>query len=231
MLSSLLRKFKRPFGAVFLRALIFEASSMSSTATLSQQALKVMLLKDATHRLEWVTQSLRDADCEVVHFSGSLMEMEDAIAREAPDVIMIDTESPSRDTLEHVCLYSQLCPRPVVMFTEDGDTEKLRKAVRAGVAAYVVAGLSAERVRPILEAAIARHEVQNEMAQELSQTKAALQDKELVDQAKRQLIKQGYSEDEAYQRLRKLAMDSGRSMAETARSLMRFKEPPGGGMT
>ena len=92
--------------------------------------LKVMLLKDATHRLEWVTHSLQNASCEVVHFSGSLMEMEDAIAREAPDVIMIDTESPSRDTLEHVCLYSQLCPRPVVMFTEDGDTEKLRKAVR-----------------------------------------------------------------------------------------------------
>jgi response regulator NasT len=90
---------------------------MSNKATSTQQPLKVMLLKDATHRLEWVTQSLRDAECEVVHFSGSLMEMEDAIRREAPDVIMIDTESPSRDTLEHVCLYCQLCPRPVVMFT------------------------------------------------------------------------------------------------------------------
>lgn len=191
------------------------------------QPLKVMLLKDATHRLEWVTQSLRDADCEVVHFSGSLMEMEDAIVREAPDVIMIDTESPSRDTLEHVCLYSQVCPRPVVMFTEDNDTDKLRQAVRAGVAAYVVAGLSAERVRPILEAAIARHEVQNEMAQELSQAKAALQDKEIIDRAKRQLIKTGLSEEEAYQRLRKLAMDSGMSVADAARTLLRSSRLPG----
>ncbi len=189
--------------------------------------LKVMLLKDATHRLEWVTQSLQNAECEVVHFSGSLMEMEDAILREAPDVIMIDTESPSRDTLEHVCLYCQLCPRPVVMFTEDNDTEKLRQAVRAGVAAYVVAGLSSERVRPILEAAIARYEVQNEMAQELSQTKSALQDKELVDQAKRQLMRQGLTEDEAYQRLRKQAMDSGTSMADAARRLLRNKRTPG----
>jgi len=186
-----------------------------------------MLLKDATHRLEWVTQSLQNAECEVVHFSGSLMEMEDAILREAPDVIMIDTESPSRDTLEHVCLYCQLCPRPVVMFTEDNDTEKLRQAVRAGVAAYVVAGLSSERVRPILEAAIARYEVQNEMAQELSQTKSALQDKELVDQAKRQLMRQGLTEDEAYQRLRKQAMDSGTSMADAARRLLRNKRTPG----
>jgi response regulator NasT len=200
---------------------------MSSKATPSQQPLKVMLLKDATHRLEWVTQSLRDAECEVVHFSGSLMEMEDAILREAPDVIMIDTESPSRDTLEHVCIYCQVCPRPVVMFTDDKDSEKLRQAVRAGVAAYVVAGLSPERVRPILEAAITRYEVQTELAQELSQTKATLEDKELLDQAKRQLIKQGMNEDEAYQRLRKLAMDSGRSMAEVARTLLRLKRPPG----
>ncbi len=194
---------------------------MSNKTTTSQPPLKVMLLKDATHRLEWVTQSLRDADCEVVHFSGSLMEMEEAIVREAPDVIMIDTESPSRDTLEHVCLYSQVCPRPVVMFTEDKDTEKLRQAVRAGVAAYVVSGLSAERVRPILEAAITRYEVQNEIAQELSQTKTALEDKEAVDLAKRQLIKQGLSEEEAYRLLRKQAMDSGISMAGAARRLLK----------
>ncbi len=200
---------------------------MSKKTITTPAPLKVMLLKDATHRLEWVTQSLRDADCEVVHFSGSLMEMENAIVREAPDVIMIDTESPSRDTLEHVCLYSQVCPRPVVMFTEDKDTDKLRQAVRAGVAAYVVAGLSAERVRPILEAAITRHEIQNEMAQALSQTKSALQDKEFIDQAKRLLIKRGMSEEEAYQRLRKQAMDSGISVADAARSLMKTKRMPG----
>lgn len=193
---------------------------MSSSKESSRQRLKVMLLKDATHRLEWVTQSLRDAECEVVPFSGSLLELEASIQREEPDVIMIDTESPSRDTLEHVCTCCQVCPRPVVMFTEDNDSEKLRKAVRAGVAAYVVAGLSTERVRPILEAAITRHEVQNELAQELTQTKASLKDKEVIDQAKRQLIKQGQSEDAAYQRLRKLAMDSGRSMAEVARAFI-----------
>jgi response regulator NasT len=200
---------------------------MSNKEISSTLPLKVMVLKNATHRLEWVTQSLRDADCDVVPFSGSLLEMEDAILREAPDVIMIDTESPSRDTLEHVCLYSQVCPRPVVMFTEDSDTAKLRQAVRAGVAAYVVAGLSAERVRPILEAAIARHEVQNELARELSQARTALEDREAIDRAKRLLIKQGLNEEEAYQRLRKLAMDSGSSMAEVARAFRLLQGAPG----
>lgn len=200
---------------------------MSSTADNSQQPLKVMLLKDATHRLEWVTHSLQEADCMVVHFSGSLLDMEKAIEMEAPDVIMVDTDSPSRDTLESVCLFSRHCPRPVVMFTEDKDTEKLRMAVRAGVAAYVVAGLSTERVRPILEAAITRHEIQNELAQELSSAKTALHDKEIIDQAKRQLIRQGLSEQQAYEQLRKLSMDSGRSMSEVARNLVRNKGKPG----
>jgi two-component system, response regulator / RNA-binding antiterminator len=196
---------------------------MNKKKNSAHKALKVMLLKDPTHRLEWVTQSLQDASCQVVHFSGSLMDMEAAILRESPDVIMIDTESPSRDTLEHVCLYCQICPRPVVMFTEDSDSEKLRQAVRAGVAAYVVAGLSSERVRPILEAAIARHEVQSELAQELSEVKATLQDKQLIDQAKRQLIRQGLSEEQAYNALRKLAMDSGTPLAEAARKVMRIQ--------
>lgn len=199
---------------------------MSKKKSPSQKALKVMLLKDATHRLEWVTQSLQNADCEVVPFSGSLLEMENAILCEAPDVIMIDTESPSRDTLEHVCLYSQVCPRPVVMFTDDDDTEKLRQALRAGVAAYVVAGLSSERVRPILEAAITRHQIQTEMAQELSQAKASLADQKLIDQAKRHLIRQGLSEEKAYQAMRKLAMDSGTPLADAARKVMRLKHLP-----
>lgn len=199
---------------------------MSKKKSPSQKALKVMLLKDATHRLEWVTQSLQNADCEVVPFSGSLLEMENAILREAPDVIMIYTESPSRDTLEHVCLYSQVCPRPVVMFTDDDDTEKLRQALRAGVAAYVVAGLSSERVRPILEAAITRHQIQTEMAQELSQAKASLADQKLIDQAKRHLIRQGLSEEKAYQAMRKLAMDSGTPLADAARKVMRLKHLP-----
>lgn len=199
---------------------------MSKKKSPSQKALKVMLLKDATHRLEWVTQSLQNADCEVVPFSGSLLEMENAILREVPDVIMIDTESPSRDTLEHVCLYSQVCPRPVVMFTDDDDTEKLRQALRAGVAAYVVAGLSSERVRPILEAAITRHQIQTEMAQELSQAKASLADQKLIDQAKRHLIRQGLSEEKAYQAMRKLAMDSGTPLADAARKVMRLKHLP-----
>jgi response regulator NasT len=161
-----------------------------------------------------------------VHFSGSLLKTESAIERELPDVIMIDIESPNRDTLEHICLYSRTCPMPVVVFTEDEDTDKLRQAVRAGVAAYVVSGLSSERVRPILEAAIARHEVQSEMAQELSQAKASLEDQKLINQAKRQLIRHGLSEEQAYQALRKLAMDSGTPLAEAARKVMRQKRLP-----
>ena len=181
---------------------------------------KVLLLKDKTHRLEWVTDSLHTSDCDVVHFSGSLLQMESAILKEAPDIIMIDTESPNRDTLEHICLYSQVCHKPVVVFTEDQDTEKLRKAVRAGVAAYVVSGLSAERVRPILEAAVTRHEIQTEMMRELNAAKTSLKDQKLIEKAKRLLIKQGKSEDEAYKTLRSLAMYNGNTIAEIARQIL-----------
>ena len=211
----------RPYGAGFLTRQFMQKIT-------AHPPLKVMLLKDATHRLEWVTQSLQDAACEVVHFSGSIMAMEVAIEREQPDVIMIDTESPSRDTLEHICLYSQVCPQPIVVFTDDHDTEKLRQALRAGVASYVVSGLSAERLRPILEAAITRHEIQTGIAQELSQAKATLQEQQQINQAKRYLIKQGLSEEEAYRSLRKLAMDTGSSLSDAASKVVRLEYLPGG---
>jgi response regulator NasT len=49
-----------------------------------------------------------------------------------PDVILIDTESPSRDTLENVAAMHKDMPRPVVIFTQEDHQD--RQDVRWGCA-------------------------------------------------------------------------------------------------
>jgi len=89
------------------------------------------------------------------HLSDSA-DLHAAVAQLQPDVIIIDTESPSRDTLEQICVMSRDDPRTILMFTHDGETEKIRAATKAGVSAYVVGGLDSKRLKPIMDAAMVR---------------------------------------------------------------------------
>jgi response regulator NasT len=184
--------------------------------------LKVMLVEDDPARLAWVMAELHKADLEVVTHDGPLLRLEGSVVRHAPDVIIIEAEAPTRDTLEQICLFSSVCPKPIVLFTEDDDSQKIRRAVKAGVSAYIVDGLDGARIRPVLDAALARFEAYREMTDELEATRSALADREAIDEIKRRLMREAdLDESEAYTQLRKYAMDRRQSLAQAARQLLK----------
>ena len=138
-----------------------------------------------------------------------------------PDVIMIDTESPSRDMLESLHMISSFSPKPVVMFSEAEDEEMINLSVKSGVSAYVVGDPDAARIRPILDAAVARFNEYQRLKDELVQTKGELEARKLIDEAKRLLMDvKGISENDAFHSMRKTAMDSGQKMEDVARTVI-----------
>jgi len=143
------------------------------------------------------------------------------IAQLQPDLIILDAESEARDALEHVVMATRDARRPIVMFTNDSDTSHVKDAVAAGVSAYIVAGLSAERIRPILDVAMARFQHEQLLRQELAATKSELQDRKIIDRAKGLLMqRQGLSEQAAFEKLRKAAMDKGLKLADVAQRML-----------
>lgn len=150
------------------------------------------------------------------------------LAQLQPDLIIVDAESEARDALEHVVMATRDERRPIVMFTNDADTSHVKDAVAAGVSAYIVAGLSPERIRPILDVAMARFEHEQALRQALDQTRselnmrnAELQDRKTIDRAKAILMqRQGLNEQAAYEKLRKAAMDKGIKIAEVAQRML-----------
>lgn len=145
-----------------------------------------------------------------------------------PDLIILDAESEARDALEHVVIATRDARRPIVLFTSDNDTSHVRAAVASGVSAYIVAGLSPERIRPILDVAIARFQHEEALRQELADTRtellvlnAELKGRRVVDRAKTLLMeRQHLSEEEAYARLRKTAMNKNLKMVEVAQRML-----------
>jgi response regulator NasT len=144
-------------------------------------------------------------------------------ARFSPDVVVIASDSPDRDTLESLREASHSNPRPVVMFVDRSEPGLAEQAVRAGVAAYIVDGLAPSRVRSILDVAMSRFALTQQLRGDLAKAKADLESRKVVDRAKGLLMKErGLDEDGAYRLLRKLAMDRGKPIGAIAADLLAF---------
>lgn len=147
----------------------------------------------------------------------------------APDVILMDLANPQRDELEELFAVSRALERPVAMFVDQSDDAAMEAAIDAGVSAYVVDGLKAERIRPIVDLAIKRFNAFARLRAELDEARSALAERKAVDTAKALLMKKrGLDEPAAYAQLRKAAMDSGRRISEVADALLTADKLMGG---
>lgn len=143
------------------------------------------------------------------------------LAQIAPDMIIVDAQSQARDTLEHVVLATRDARRPIVLFTEDDDTTHVGEAIAAGVTAYVVAGLAAERVKPVLDVALARFRHEEALRNELADARSHLTQRKTIDRAKAILMQRhALDEAQAYARLRRAAMDKGLKLADVAQRIV-----------
>jgi response regulator NasT len=187
--------------------------------------LSIAVVEEDHGRALMIVDGLRDAGDYEITVIGDVVGLARKLKAQAPDVVLIDLESPDRDVLDALTLAASPGERPVAMFVDRSDDGVMRAAIEAGVSAYVVGGLSRERIRPVLQAAIARFHVVARLRSELAATRAALEERKVVDRAKGMLMKaKGLSEDEAYALLRRTAMDQGKKLVEVAAALITAAE-------
>jgi response regulator NasT len=184
-----------------------------------------MLVDRDPARTELLEQALASAGHRVIARVGDDALLSAEVLRHQPDIIIIDMESPGRDTLEQMRQIGRDQPKPIILFSDQRDPDVIRQAISAGVSAYVVDGLSEERVLPIVEVAVARFAEFQSLKQELNETKSQLADRKVIDKAKGLLMdKKRMSEDEAYQFLRKTAMSRNAKLADVARMLVSLED-------
>jgi len=183
--------------------------------------MRVLLIDESPERIAVLREGLEGAGYEVAAALASPLELLRAVEEVKPDVIIIDTESPSRDVLEHVVLITRDRPRPIVMFASDDAPETIRRAVRAGVSAYIVDGLDPARVKSIVDVAVARFREHQRLRTELAEANLKLSERKLVERAKGILMKaRGMDEEQAFQALRRMAMDRGKRLVDIARQVI-----------
>ncbi len=185
------------------------------------ERLSIVVVERNRDRALLIVDALRTAGDYEITVIAEQTGLARRIGDTRPDIVLVDVVSPSRDMLEELTLASSPLDRPVAMFVDRSDEGLAAAAIEAGLSAYVVDGLRPERIKPVLDAAIARFHLFARMRTELATTRRALEERKTIDRAKGLLMKaKGLTEDEAYALLRRTAMDQGRKVADVAAALV-----------
>ncbi|MGJ8526705.1 putative transcriptional regulatory protein pdtaR [Halomonadaceae bacterium LMG 33818] len=191
-------------------------------------SVRVLIVDARSKRSHALKSALEESGFEVLMVADESADLHVLIKRLEPDAVLIDTGLPSRDILEHLSQINRRYPRPMIMFSQDSDTQLTRDALRAGVSAYVVEGVVPSLVRSLVEVAIENFDAHHQLRQELTRTRESLAQRRTIDRAKTSLMERyGIDEQTAYSQMRKLAMDRRSSVADIAQQLLeRLKDTP-----
>ena len=192
--------------------------------------MRIAIIDESAARASIIEEGLAELDgCEIFVLAdrqGLLARIEEI----GPDIVLIDLGNPSRDVLEEYFAVSRALARPIAMFVDESDDDTIAAAIDAGVSAYVVDGLTANRIKPLLDLAVRRFHAFSRLQADLAEAKGKLAERETIDRAKRILMdSKGIAEPEAYAELRRKAMQTSKRIVEIAEAVVTAHEIMGDG--
>ena len=183
--------------------------------------LRILLIDDTEKKVGRLKGVLIESGFDVIEAGGLAIDLPTCVETVHPDVILIDTESPGRDVMEQVVLVSRDRPRPIVLFTDEHDPGVMRQAIQAGVSAYIVEGIQAARLQPILDVAMARFESDQALKAQLLARDQQLAERKRIEQAKGLLMKmKDCNEEQAYTLMRRQAMSRQQKLIQVAEQII-----------
>lgn len=181
----------------------------------------VLIIDAHSERTQPLAQALEAAGFAVLGVVSEAEDLDEAVHRLEPDAILIDADSPSRDTLEGLAVLGKRFPRPILMLSESADTELVHEAASLGISTYAVEGLSPALLRSLVEVTMVHFQRQSSLSAELEQAQQALKDRRVIEQAKYRLVQEmGLPEEQAYHQLRRMAMERGMKLVDLAQLLL-----------
>ncbi len=194
---------------------------------MAERTIRILLVDESETRMRLLQTALADCGFTAVVCVRTAEDVLERVYATNPEVILIDVESPTRDTLEQLTLIQQHQPRPVVLFTQDQNVQSIHAAIRSGVSAYVTAGISAAEVRPAIDVAMATFQRYQALRGQMAGAGVELDGRALVERAKAVLMREHrLTEEQAYHLLRRTAMNRKRKLADVARDLLSTHSQP-----
>ncbi len=152
---------------------------------------------------------------------ATLSDSNAQLDRLAADVFIVSCDSPDRGMLADLREICAQHPRPVIMFAETSDSSLTEGVLCAGVSTYIVDGLSERRIKAVVDVALVRFGMLQNLRGELEKAKSDLAARKIIERAKGVLIERNrLSEADAYNALRRSAMEEGKTILEIANAII-----------
>ncbi len=192
--------------------------------------MRIAIIDESAARASIIEEGLGALDDCEIHTVTSRDGLLARIAKISPDIVFMDLGNPSRDVLEEYFAVSRALDRPIAMFVDESDDDSIAASIDAGVTAYVVDGLAANRIRPLLETTLRRFNAFSRLQADLAEAQGKLAAIDTIGKAKRILMDgKGLTEPQAYAELRAKAMSSNRRIVTIAEAVVTAHELLGDG--
>ena len=179
----------------------------------SRTRWRVAVVDDHERSRSALRSAIWAAGGEIVGESVRCSDTIPMVRRVSPDVTICAAGLPDGDGVQAAAQVTQ-ADCPVVLFTSHTDEAIVERARAAGVMGFLLKPLRPAELAPALDLAIARFE-------DTRQLKQSLEGRKVIERAKGTLMARfALTEDEAFRRLRRAAMDSRRPMVDIAKALL-----------
>jgi len=142
--------------------------------------------------------------------------------KENPDIVLMDVKMPLLDGIKASSIInSEKLAGCVILLTAYSDEDIINKAIKAGVMGYVVKPISVSSLLPAIEVSLAKQKEIDGIKDEVTELKEKIEGRKIIEKAKGILSKkEGLSEKESYDYIRKIAMDKGYKMVKVANAII-----------
>ncbi len=183
--------------------------------------MRILIAEDETIIRLDLRELLEQAGFEVCAEAHDGLEAVELARKENPDLAVLDVKMPRLDGIEAARQILDERPIPIVMLTAYGQDELVSRAVEAGVFGYLVKPFRESDLLPAIHAARARHDELTALREEAESLSEALAARKSIERAKGLLMeKEGLTEQQAFERLRKASQLSGRPLRVVADALV-----------
>jgi response regulator NasT len=190
----------------------------------SNESLKLLLVDQSATRRAILEKLLRDSGYVHVFATSGLNDIFELVEHVQPDVVLIELDSPNRDTLEQLRAIRDRRPTPVLMFAQDQNAQTVHAAVDSGVCAYLVDNVDRSTVKPAIALAMATFNAYRRVRAEADSYRKELGTHKQIERAKLLLMKQhAITEADAHRLMRKMAMDENKKLSLVAQSIIDAK--------
>lgn len=186
------------------------------------QSRRVVIVDDEPITRMDLSDMLSEQEFSVVGEASDGFDAVELCREQHPDVVLMDVKMPVFDGLTaSETILSQGLAGCIVLLTAFNDQEIVERAGEVGVTGYLVKPIDQKSLRPTIEVALAQSLRLQESRQQMEEAQRKIREDRQIHKAQRLMAQQeGCSETEAYQQMRRIAMNKRITLAVLAERIV-----------